>query len=52
MGSSAETTPAVTVQWKPSQLPVGQTLGAVAPLFEKLDPKTAEEEKSKLGKPE
>ena len=42
---------AVTVQWKPSQLPVGQSLGPIAPLFEKLDPKIAEEERSKLGKP-
>jgi len=41
----------VTVQWKPSQLPVGQAFGPIAPLFEKLDPKIAEEEKSKLGKP-
>jgi methionyl-tRNA synthetase len=39
----------VTVQWKPSQLPVRQALGAIAPLFEKLDPKIAEEERSKLG---
>ena len=42
----------VTAQWKPSQLPVGQALGPIAPLFEKLDPKTTEEERSKLGKPE
>ena len=41
----------VTVQWKPSQLPVGQALGPIAPLFEKLDPKVAEEERGKLGKP-
>jgi methionyl-tRNA synthetase len=42
----------VTAQWKPSQLPVGQALGPIAPLFEKLDPKITEEERSKLGKPE
>jgi len=42
----------VTAQWKPSQLPVGQALGPIAPLFEKLDPKMTEEERSKLGKPE
>lgn len=41
----------VTVQWKPSQLPVAQTLGQVAPLFVKLDPKTADQERDKLGKP-
>jgi methionyl-tRNA synthetase len=41
----------VTAQWQPSQLPVGQAFGPIAPLFEKLDPKMAEEEKSKLGKP-
>ena len=41
----------VTVQWKPSQLPVGQALGQVAPLFVKLDPKTADQERDKLGKP-
>ncbi len=38
----------VTVQWKPSQLPVGQSLGPITPLFEKLDPKIAEQERSKL----
>jgi hypothetical protein len=42
----------VTAQWKPSQLPVSQAFGPIAPLFEKLDPKTAEEERSKLGKPQ
>ena len=41
----------VTAQWKPSQLPVGQSLGPIAPLFEKLDPKIAEEERNKLGQP-
>jgi len=39
----------VTAQWKPSQLPVDQTLGPIAPLFEKLDPKIVEQERSKLG---
>jgi methionyl-tRNA synthetase len=42
----------VTVQWKPSQLPVDQQLGPVAPLFEKLDEKIVEQERSKLGKSE
>jgi hypothetical protein len=40
----------VTAQWKPSQLPVGQALGAVAPLFEKLDDEVVEQERSKLGR--
>jgi len=39
----------VTVQWKASQLPAGQQLGPVAPLFEKLDPKIVEQERDKLG---
>ncbi len=39
----------VIVQWKASQLPAGQQLGPVAPLFEKLDPKIAEQERGKLG---
>ncbi len=39
----------VTARWKPSQLPVSQPLGPVAPLFEKLDEKVVEEERSKLG---
>jgi len=39
----------VTAQWKPSQLPVDQQLGPVAPLFEKLDEKIVEQERSKLG---
>jgi methionyl-tRNA synthetase len=39
----------VTAQWKPSQLPVSQSLGPVAPLFEKLDEKIVEQERSKLG---
>ena len=40
----------VKAQWTPSQLPVGQALGVVAPLFEKLDEKVAEQERSKLGR--
>jgi methionyl-tRNA synthetase len=40
----------VKAQWQPSQLPVGQALGAVAPLFEKLDEKVVEQERSKLGR--
>ena len=40
----------VKAEWKPSQLPVGQALGAVAPLFEKLDDKVVEQERSKLGR--
>jgi len=39
----------VTAQWKPSQLPVSQSLGPIAPLFEKLDEKIVEQERSKLG---
>jgi hypothetical protein len=31
-------------------LPVGQALGAVAPLFEKLDDEVVEQERSKLGR--
>jgi len=41
----------VTVTWKPSQLPIGQKLGPIAPLYEKLDPQVAEQERAKLGKP-
>lgn len=37
-------------KWAPSQLPSGQKLGEPRPLFKKLDEKTAEEEKSKLGR--
>jgi len=36
-------------QWLPSQLVPGQTLVSPQPLFKKLDPKTAEEERSRLG---
>ncbi len=39
----------MTEQWKSSQLPVGQTFGPVAPLFEKLDEEIVAEEKSRLG---
>ncbi|MCL5951410.1 MAG: methionine--tRNA ligase [Chloroflexi bacterium] len=37
-------------KWAPSQLSSGQKLGEPRPLFKKLDEKTAEEEKSKLGR--
>jgi methionyl-tRNA synthetase len=40
----------MTVQWKASQLPVGQTLGPVNPLFEKLDDRVVEQERGKLGR--
>jgi len=40
----------VKAEWKPSRLPVGQALGAVAPLFQKLDDKVVEQERSKLGR--
>jgi len=39
----------LTARWKPSQLPVGQTLGPITPLFEKLDEKIIELERSRLG---
>ena len=39
----------LTEKWKPSQLPVGQAFGPIAPLFEKLDEKIVEEEKARLG---
>jgi methionyl-tRNA synthetase len=39
----------ITEQWKPSQLPVGQVFGQIAPLFEKLDEKVVAEEKARLG---
>jgi methionyl-tRNA synthetase len=39
----------ITEQWKPSQLPVGQAFGPIAPLFAKLDEKIVEEEKARLG---
>ena len=38
----------ITEQWKASQLPVGQSFGSIAPLFEKLDEKIIEEEKARL----
>ncbi|MFA0759273.1 MAG: hypothetical protein NOOUEUKL_001951, partial [Candidatus Fervidibacter sp.] len=41
----------VTVRWQPSQLPVGQPLRNIAPLFAKLEEKIAEEERAKLGRP-
>ncbi len=39
----------ISEQWKPSQLPVGQAFGPIAPLFEKLDEIIVEEEKARLG---
>ena len=39
----------LTVKWEPSQLPAGQKLGAVAPLFKKLDEKIVDEERARLG---
>jgi methionyl-tRNA synthetase len=40
----------IDVRWQPSQLPVGQKFGVVAPLFKKLDEQIVEEERSRLGK--
>jgi methionyl-tRNA synthetase len=39
----------VQQQWLPSQLPPGQMLEQPEPLFRKLDPSVAEEERAKLG---
>ena len=39
----------ITVKWQPSQLPIGQKFGSVAPLFKKLDDKIVEQERAKLG---
>ena len=39
----------VQQQWLPSQLPPGQMLEQPEPLFRKLDPNVAEEERAKLG---
>jgi len=36
-------------QWTPSQLKPGQALSEPAPLFRKLDPKLADEERRRLG---
>ncbi|CAG0953123.1 methionyl-tRNA synthetase [Anaerolineales bacterium] len=36
--------------WKPSELQPGQKLNQPAPLFKKLEPSVAEEERSRLGK--
>jgi methionyl-tRNA synthetase len=41
----------VVLRWQPSQLPAGQRLRLIAPLFVKLEEKIAEEERAKLGKP-
>jgi methionyl-tRNA synthetase len=37
------------VQWRPSQLPAGQALQPPAPLFRKLEPSVAAEERARLG---
>lgn len=37
-------------QWKPSDLKPGQKLNQPAPLFKKLEPSVAEEERARLGK--
>jgi methionyl-tRNA synthetase len=41
----------VPLRWQPSQLPPGQKLRDIAPLFAKLDETIAEVERAKLGKP-
>ena len=43
---------AAGVQWQPSQLKPGQLLVQPAPLFRKLEPSVADEERAKLGKHE
>lgn len=35
-------------RWAPSELPAGQTIAQPEPLFQKLDPETAEEERARL----
>jgi methionyl-tRNA synthetase len=37
------------VQWQPSQLAAGQALNPPAPLFRKLEPSVAAEERARLG---
>ena len=39
----------ITVHWQPSELPIDQKFGVVAPLFKKLDEKIVELERAKLG---
>jgi methionyl-tRNA synthetase len=41
----------VPLRWQPSQLPPGQKLRDITPLFAKLDETIAEAERAKLGKP-
>jgi methionyl-tRNA synthetase len=36
-------------RWEPSRLPPGQTLAQPGPLFKKLDPVVAEEERARMG---
>jgi len=40
--------PQTATQWQPSQLPPGQALGKIQPLFRKLDPSIVEEERARL----
>jgi methionyl-tRNA synthetase len=42
--------PAEGGRWEPSSLQPGQQLGQPAPLFKKLEPTLAEEERARLGK--
>jgi len=40
-----------TGRWEPSELPAGQKLGSIEPLFVKLDDSIIDEERSRLGAP-
>jgi methionyl-tRNA synthetase len=40
----------ISPYWKPSDLKPGQSLNQPAPLFKKLEPSVAEEERARLGK--
>ncbi len=40
----------ISSYWKPSELKPGQKLNQPAPLFKKLEPSVAEEERERLGK--
>ncbi|HET7375140.1 MAG TPA: class I tRNA ligase family protein, partial [Anaerolineae bacterium] len=39
----------IDVHWQPSQIPAGQKLGSIAPLFKKLDEKIVEEERLRIA---
>ncbi len=39
----------ITVQWQPRDIPAGQKLGSIAPLFKKLDEKIVEEERLRIA---